>query len=283
MEENYTVYKHIFPNNKIYIGITSKRPEIRWNKGKGYKLCPLMNKAIQKYGWKNVKHEILFTGLSKKQAEEKEIQLIKEYKCNNGKYGYNIENGGNCCGTHSEETKRKIGAKSKGNKYCLGRHISKEHIQKLHEGRMKKYEETGSYGYQGYKHTKEYKEKLSKALTGIKRSEETKKKLSEIAKKRIGNKNPMYGKKQTKETREKIGNANRGRKLSKERIKYMRKNAIGKKKINQYDLDGNFIKQWDSIKEAGRTLNIFPQNIGKVCRGQQKYAKGYLWRYANDN
>ena len=283
MEENYTVYKHIFPNNKIYIGITSKRPEIRWNKGKGYKLCPLMNKAIQKYGWKNVKHEILFTGLSKKQAEEKEIQLIKEYKCNNGKYGYNIENGGNCCGTHSEETKRKIGAKSKGNKYCLGRHISKEHIQKLHEGRMKKYEETGTYGYKGYMHTEEYKNKISKALTGIKRSEETKKKLSEIAKKRIGNKNPMYGKKQTKETREKIGNANRGRKLSKERIKYMRKNAIGKKKINQYDLDGNFIKQWDSIKEAGRTLNIFPQNIGKVCRGQQKYAKGYLWRYANDN
>lgn len=283
MKENYTVYKHIFPNNKIYIGITSKKPEIRWNNGKGYKLCPLMNKAIQKYGWNNVKHEILFINLTKKQAEEKEIQLIKEHKCNNRKYGYNIENGGNCCGTHSEETKKKIGAKSKGNKYCLGRHISKEHIQKLHEGRMKKYKETGVYGYTGFMHTEEYKNKMSKALTGIKRSEETRNKLSEIGKKRTGNKNPMYGKKQSEETRKKIGNANRGRKLSEKRIEYMRKNAIGKKKINQYDLDGNFIKQWDSIKEAGRTLNIFPQNIGKVCRKQQKYAKGYIWRYVDDD
>ncbi len=283
MKENYTVYKHIFPNNKIYIGITKQKLERRWSKGKGYKLCPLMNKAIEKYGWNNIKHEILFTGLSKEQAEQKEIQLIKEYKCNNRKYGYNIENGGNCCGTHSEETKKKIGAKSKGNKRCLGRKISKKHIEKLYEGRIKKYKETGKYGYQGYKHTQEYKENLSKKIMGIKRSEETKKKLSEIAKQRIGNKNPMYGKKQTKKTREKIGNANRGRKLSEERIEYMRKNAIGKKKVNQYDLDGNFIKQWSSIKEAGRALNIFPQNIGKVCREQQKYAKGYLWRYADDN
>lgn len=279
MKDNYTVYKHIFPNNKIYIGITKRKPEIRWNKGKGYKLCPLMNKAIEKYGWNNVKHEILFTNLSKEQAEQKEIQLIKEYKCNNRKYGYNIENGGNCCGTHSEETKRKIGSKSKGNKYCLGRHISKEHICKLHEGRMKKYKETGTYGYKGYMHTEEYRNKMSKALTGKKRSEETKKKISGSKK---GNKN-CIGRFMSKETREKIGNANRGRKLSEERIEYMRKNAIGKKKINQYDLDGNFIKQWSSIKEAGRALNIFPQNIGKVCRGQQKYAKGYLWRYANDN
>lgn len=29
--------------------------------------------------------------------------------------------------------------------------------------------------------------------------------------------------------------------------------------------------------------HIFPQNISKVCRNQQKYAKGYIWRYANDN
>ena len=34
---NYTVYKHICPNNKVYIGITVKKPEVRWNKGLGYK------------------------------------------------------------------------------------------------------------------------------------------------------------------------------------------------------------------------------------------------------
>lgn len=283
MKENYTVYKHIFPNNKIYIGITSKKPEIRWNKGKGYKLCPLMNKAIQKYGWNNVKHEILFTNLTKKQAEEKEIQLIKEYKCNNRKYGYNIENGGNCCGTHSEETKRKIGAKSKGNKYRLGRHISKEHIQKLHEGRMKKYKETGSYGYKGYMYTEEYKNKISKALTGIKRSKETKKKLSEYAKKRIGSKNPMYGKSHSEESKQKMRKKALGRKLSDDTKKKISQNSLIKRKVNQYDLKGNFIKQYESLKQAEKETGVLSQNIGEVCRGQQKYAKGYLWRYVNDN
>lgn len=283
MKENYTVYKHIFPNNKIYIGITKRKPEIRWNKGKGYKLCPLMNKAIQKYGWDNVKHEILFTNLTKKQAEEKEIQLIKEYKCNNRKYGYNIENGGNCCGTHSEETKRKIGAKSKGNKNCLGRHISKDHIQKLHEGRMKKYKETGVYGYKGYMHTEEYRNKMSKALTGIKRSEETKKKLSEYAKKRTGNRNPMYGKKQSEQSKQKIREKALGRKVTEDTKKKISQNSVIKRKVNQYELNGNFIKQYESLKQAEKETGVLSQNIGEVCRGQQKYAKGYLWRYVNDN
>jgi hypothetical protein len=283
MKENYTVYKHIFPNNKIYIGITSKKPEIRWNNGKGYKLCPLMNKAIQKYGWNNVKHEILFINLTKKQAEEKEIQLIKEHKCNNRKYGYNIENGGNCCGTHSEETKRKIGAKSKGNKYCLGRHISKEHIQKLHDGRMKKYKETGSYGSHEYMQTEEYKNKISKALTGIKRSKETRKKISEVAKKRIGNKNSMYGKKHSEEAKQKMREKALGRKISEDTKRKISKNSVIKRKVNQYDLNGNFIKQYESLKQAEKETGILSQNIGEVCRGQQKYAKGYLWRYANDN
>ena len=50
MLNDYTIYKHIFPNNKIYIGITKRKPETRWNKGKGYNSCPLMSKAIKKYG-----------------------------------------------------------------------------------------------------------------------------------------------------------------------------------------------------------------------------------------
>lgn len=278
MKENYTVYKHIFPNNKIYIGITKQKLERRWSKGKGYKLCPLMNKAIEKYGWNNIKHEILFTGLSKEQAEQKEIQLIKEYKCNNRKYGYNIENGGNCCGTHSEETKKKIGAKSKGNKRCLGRKISKKHIEKLYEGRIKKYKETGKYGYQGYKHTQEYKENLSKKIMGIKRSEETKKKISESKK---GNKY-CIGRFMSEETRTKIGNANRGRKLTQKQKEHLSTISKNKKKVNQYDLNGNFIKQYECLKQAEKETGILSQNIGEVCRGQQKYAKGYLWRYADD-
>lgn len=279
MNENYKVYKHIFPNNKIYIGITKQKLNRRWANGKGYKLCPLINKAIQKYGWDNIKHEILFIGLSKKEAEEKEIQLIKQFKSNNPKYGYNIENGGNTCGTHSEETKRKIGVKSKGNKRCLGRKISEEHIQKLYKGRMRKYKETGVYGYGGHKHTEEHKQYISEILKGKKRSEEFKIKNSQNKK---GNKN-CVGRIMSEETRKKISKANKGRKLTEQQKQFLSKNSKNKIKVNQYDLNGNFIKQYESLNQAEKETGIFSQNISKVCKGQQKFAKGYLWRYENDS
>lgn len=64
--KNFCVYKHTFPNGKMYIGITSKTPNNRWENGTGYtkQHQPVMYYAIQKYGWNNVKHEILFTDLT---------------------------------------------------------------------------------------------------------------------------------------------------------------------------------------------------------------------------
>ena len=75
-----------------------------------------MSRAINKYGWENVQHEIVASGLSKEQAERMEIDLIAAEKANNPKFGYNDENGGNCAGTHSEATKRKISAAQMGEK-----------------------------------------------------------------------------------------------------------------------------------------------------------------------
>jgi predicted GIY-YIG superfamily endonuclease len=46
----FSVYLFTFTNGKFYCGITSKRPERRWQKGEGYKKCPLVYKAIKKYG-----------------------------------------------------------------------------------------------------------------------------------------------------------------------------------------------------------------------------------------
>ena len=108
MENNYKVYIHIFPNNKVYIGITRNRIDIRWANGKGYKKQKVMSNAINKYGWKNIEHKVLYENLTKEEAEQKEIELIAFYKSNQRKYGYNIENGGNCVGKMSEETKKKI-------------------------------------------------------------------------------------------------------------------------------------------------------------------------------
>ncbi len=90
----YFVYIHIFPNKKKYIGITSGNIENRWLNGLGYATQKLMNNAIQKYGWENIKHKILYKNLSQNDACEKEIELIKKYKTTNHKYGYNISTGG---------------------------------------------------------------------------------------------------------------------------------------------------------------------------------------------
>lgn len=102
----YKVYKHTFPNNKIYIGITSKENlKERWRNGHGYSNNNLMNKAIKKYGWENVKHEILYENLTVSEAKNKEIELIKKYNSNNAKYGYNLSNGGESSSgyKHTEE------------------------------------------------------------------------------------------------------------------------------------------------------------------------------------
>ena len=47
---NFCVYMHISPNNKRYIGLTSRKPEHRWNNGKGYKGNSYFTNAINKYG-----------------------------------------------------------------------------------------------------------------------------------------------------------------------------------------------------------------------------------------
>lgn len=93
-EKNYTVYKHICPNNKVYIGITSQKPKDRWNSGYGYIQNKHFFNAIMKYGWRNIQHEILFANLTKKEACELEIKLIEQYKSNDRNYGYNNSTGG---------------------------------------------------------------------------------------------------------------------------------------------------------------------------------------------
>ena len=93
--DNYTVYMHVTPNNKKYIGITSRTPELRWGKnGIGYKHNKLFNRAILKYGWNNIKHEILFENLTQEEAMKKEIELISFYDTTNRNKGYNISLGG---------------------------------------------------------------------------------------------------------------------------------------------------------------------------------------------
>ncbi len=90
----WCLYIHTTPNNKKYIGITSRSLSKRWRKGNGYIGCSLFYNAIIKYGWDNIKHEILFDGLTETEAKKLEIELITKHRTNDRKYGYNITSGG---------------------------------------------------------------------------------------------------------------------------------------------------------------------------------------------
>ena len=85
----WTVYEHLFPNGKRYIGITSQLVKDRWDRGRGYNLQKKMKNAIQEFGWDNIQHNILFERLTRDEAEEKEIELIEKYETINPNFGYN--------------------------------------------------------------------------------------------------------------------------------------------------------------------------------------------------
>lgn len=56
------------------------------------------------------------------------------------------------------------------------------------------------------------------------------------------------------------------------------------RKVNQYDLQGNFIKQWNSITDflKENSLNLKNSNITTCCKGKRKNAYGFIWKYADE-
>lgn len=106
--EKYIIYKHTFPNNKIYIGITCNDINKRWKNGLGYITQPNIFNAIIKYGWINIKHEILYENLSKQQAFELEENLIISSKSYLKEFGYNINSNKNKLKSKNNKTHSQI-------------------------------------------------------------------------------------------------------------------------------------------------------------------------------
>lgn len=119
MDNNYCIYKHTAPNGKVYIGITSRKPHVRWGvAGNKYKNNKHFYNAIQKYGWDNIKHEILYDGLTAEQAENYEKWFIFIHDSSNREFGYNNTLGGEH-GTMSKHTNEENSQRGKlliGNK-----------------------------------------------------------------------------------------------------------------------------------------------------------------------
>lgn len=249
---SFYVYKHTFPNGKVYIGITSQNPNRRWKNGSGYLIKrksgeysqPLIARAIIKYGWENVNHEIICEGLSKKEAESKEIELIAFYKSDNPEFGYNISHGGSISAM-SEETKKKISESKKGEKHPMyGKHHSYETRRKI------------SDAHKGEKHH----------LFGKHLSEETRRKMSENS--------SWNGRKHTEEELRKMSESLKG--------KYRGKENSHSKKVAQYDLQMNLIRIWDSVRDIERETGINHANISRCCNGKYKTSGQFVWKYIEE-
>lgn len=60
--------------------------------------------------------------------------------------------------------------------------------------------------------------------------------------------------------------------------------GVNERKIKQYSLQGTFIREWNSLKEAEKYLNKpkAEANISACCLGKKNRAYGYIWRYSDD-
>jgi group I intron endonuclease len=125
--------------------------------------------------------------------------------------------------------------------------------------------------------SEETKLKISKANKGKKYSEESKIKIS-LSKK--GCKVWSKDKKFSKEHKLKISQNTKG--VKKNNINYI-ENKNSCKRIKQYDLNDNFIKEWNSIVEAANYYKILPESIGNCCRRNKNILKSktnnnYKWK-----
>ena len=54
------------------------------------------------------------------------------------------------------------------------------------------------------------------------------------------------------------------------------------KKIIQLSISGEYIKTWNAISLAARTLNISRTNISECCNGYINYSGGFIWKHYTD-
>ena len=66
------------PEGKMYIGMAEMPVEKRWANGKNYKNNKALNADIQKFGWENFQHEVLYDELTKEEAQITEAQMVAD-------------------------------------------------------------------------------------------------------------------------------------------------------------------------------------------------------------
>jgi group I intron endonuclease len=318
MEKIIGIYKITSPTNKIYIG-QSKDVKSRWNAYKYFErdyACyeknnknSLILKSFKKHGYDKHKFEIL-EKCKIEELDKKEIFYISQYKSNILRFptlnGLNLHAGGNKPPVKTKITeaeKLKISIKNKEN-HKLGKYkkVSKIVIKIDKTGNIiKKFKsltelfKQENFGYNFF--VKNFTEINKLYKDGFIYSFEDpslfkyKLKTFKIRKTPEIKPKPEKKKMSKEEFRLFISKLNKGRKhlnvnrntKTEKCIKHYKKlHEINKVKVNQYSMNNEYIKTFNSIKEAAEQTNSRYQSISRVCRGGRKSAYGYKWKYFND-
>lgn len=127
----------------------------------------------------------------------------------------------------------------------------------------------GGEGILGYKHTKETKEKISEVSKKRKGTKATEQAKQNISLSLIGNTRHL-NKHHSDETKQKISNSRKGKK------------PWNIKKIYQYTLNNELVKEWESATIAAKELNLSQGNIAGVAEGIRRQTGGFIWKYNNE-
>lgn len=276
-KNNWCVYKHTSPSNKVYIGITSQKPEKRWKNGYGYTQNNHFWNSIQKYGWDKFEHEIIQSNISKELACQIEKELIEKYNCV-APNGYNLSSGGEIPSTgcvRTEENKKKISESMKefrrNNPNYLD-DVSDRVYSGFRNYNKEKSMAVNCYDLDGNFLNTYFSTCEANRITGAPQSH-----ILRCCKRHNGFKSCHGYQWRFVDDCDDIG------KYQKDKSFYKtRKNNVPTTKVNCYSRDEVFIKTYDSISQANIELKISNGKITEVCKGRRKTAGGYIWRYANE-
>jgi hypothetical protein len=225
-------------NGKKYIGSDSKNNPNYLGSG------VYLNKAIKKYGKENFKKEILAKLDSKEIMKEIEEYYIDYYNAYTSSLFYNATKYSSGLTSFPKDKIINIINANKGNQY-----------------------------HKGYKQSDYQKQQTRKANKGKKQTYE------HILPRIIKNKKNKYalGNKFTEEQKQKISKAKTGHVCYENKERNKKISEKNSKPILQYDKQGNFIKEWSSIKEVCLYFNI--TGIHRSLNDWNKNSKGFKFKY----
>ncbi len=87
----------------------------------------------------------------------------------------------------------------------------------------------------------------------------------------------------SQKSRDKASNSMKGRKFTEDHKNKLKEASTCKKKVLQYNLKDNLIREWESVAQASNYCNVSKQAISQCCRNckYNKTAGGFKWKYKN--